>query len=122
MCLIDAAAVIREVGGGDIKIDFQLRNEFGSAFSAQGCSARMAIADWLYRDTNIHSYNGSIVKDENGIYSIASFNIPGTDTVNLRGAYVYQVSIRDILGNLEPPFQGKLIISQSADISFAQGG
>ena len=121
MCRFESVPDIYEVAGGDIDIDFQLRNELGGIFSAEGCTIRLAIADWLYRSPTLLKYTAEIKKDSNGIYSIASVYIPGADTVDLNGAYVYQVSMRDAYGHLEPPVQGKMVISKSADPEFVTG-
>lgn len=121
MCKLDNVPDIFEVAGGDIDIDFRLRNELGGFFSAEGCTIRLAIADWLYRYETLFTYDAEIKEDSNGILSIASVHIPGTDTVNMCGAYVYQISMRDSHGHLEPPVQGKLVISQSADPAFITG-
>lgn len=122
MCVIDTSATICEVGGGDIDIDFQLRNEFGGTYSAEGCKAQFVIADWLYRSPILFSCDGILKTDKNGAFSIISVHIPGAITADMCGAYVYQIGIRDDVGNLEPPIQGKMIISMSADADFAKGG
>ena len=122
MCKLDPVPKIVEVGGGDIDIDFQLKNDDGSAFSAEGCVIRLSISDWLYRSATLLVYEATLSADSNGIMSVASFHIPGYDTADMSGAYVYQISIKDYLGNYESPIQGKLVLLKNNNPDNIIGG
>lgn len=122
MCKLDPVPKIVEVGGGDIDIDFQLKNDDGSAFSAEGCVIRLSISDWLYRSAALLVYEATLSADSNGIMSVASFHIPGYDTADMSGAYVYQISIKDYLGNYESPIQGKLVLLKNNNPDNTIGG
>lgn len=123
MCKLDSTSAIIEVGGGDIDIDFDLKNQYNStAYNAEGCTARFSIADYLYRDTALLNYEATLKSDENGILSVASVRIPASDTVNMAGAYIYQVSIKDASGKVEPPVQGKIIFTRNIAADFVTGG
>lgn len=123
MCKQDTAPTIYEVGGGDITIEFDLTNRHdGSTYNADGCTAELAIADYIYRASTLHTYEATLKADSNGVLSVASFVVPASDSVNLSGAYVYQVSIKDASGNIEPPIQGKMVICPSINADFVNGG
>lgn len=122
MCKLDPVPKIVEVGGGDIDIDFQLKNDDGSAFSAEGCVIRLSISDWLYRSATLLVYEATLSADSNGIMSVASFHVPGYDTADMSGAYVYQISIKDYLGNYESPIQGKLVLLKNNNPDNIIGG
>lgn len=123
MCKLDNVPTIIEVGGGDINIDFDLKNQYnGTAYNAEGCTARFSVADYLYRDAALLNYEATLKSDENGILSVASVRIPASDTVDMTGAYIYQVSIKDASGNVEPPIQGKIIFARNIAADFVTGG
>lgn len=118
-----SAPTIYEVGGGDITIDFDLKNYHnGSAYNAENCTAQLAISDYLYRTTPLLKYEAAIKADLNGVLSVASFVIPASDSVKLSGAYIYQVSIKDASGNFESPMQGKMVICPGINADFVNGG
>ena len=52
------------------------------------------------------------------VNNVASVILDSEDTVNLSGKYIYQISIKDIEGNVEVPGQGILYITDNINRSF----
>lgn len=113
---------IHMVGGGDLDFCFRLRNRHGAIFDGTGCTVQVAVADYVHRDVPIAVYPATLSQDSGGLLSMAAVHIPPEDTVYLRGAFLYQVSVKDATGKLEPPAQGRLIIDRNIDSDFVTGG
>ena len=59
---------------------------------------------------------------EDGVVSnVLSVRLEPSDTVDLNGKYIYQITVRDVSGIVEIPDQGIMYITGNINKTFAQG-
>lgn len=107
------------VGGETRQFRFPLRDKKGRVFDVSGATANFSVVGAMNRSgAPIVSKPMDLVADENGITSVLTVTLLPAETVNLYGKYIYQVSIRDVYGDIEIPSQGVLFITNNIDRSF----
>jgi len=91
-----------------------------SPHSLVGCDARFSVVSYLNRGgAAIITKTMTIEEDEEEEeYNILSVTLSASDTVNLSGKYVYQISIRGEDGKYEIPKHGVMNITGNIDKSF----
>lgn len=90
-------------------------------FNAEGCTGNFSIVD--YSDKTGDPLISKPLKffigdDENGVKNVAVVDLIPKDTLGLAGKYIYQITIKDIDGEVEIPNQGFLLISHNINESF----
>lgn len=107
------------VGGETREFRFPLRDKKGKVFDASGATAIFSVVGAMNRTgVPIVSKPMDLIADENGITSVLTVTLFPTETVNLFGKFIYQISIRDFYGEIEIPSQGVLFITNNIDKSF----
>lgn len=110
----------RLVGGETRKRTFTLHHdEGGPIYNIPGAIAEMAVVDFV----NPHGEPrfrkpASVSADANGNYCEITVDLASVDTLNLQGKYIYQLTIRDALGNIAAP-KGLMYIAPNINKSFA---
>lgn len=108
-------APISFVGGATKTLGFRIFNRGGSPIDVSNCTARFAIID------AVNKYGKPILVKEMSPYpssdtgNILSVNLASSDTVDLFGKYLYQISIVDKDGSAEDPQQGDFYIFNNID-------
>lgn len=89
-------------------------------FGLSGCTANFSVVDYLDRTGAPIISKAMTVKlsDDGTIDNVLSVTLSPTDTVNLFGKYVYQISIQDVDGDVEIPNQGLMYINTNINKSF----
>ena len=63
-----------------------------------------------------------IVKSDDGVdFNVLRVSLEPTDTVDLFGKFVYQITIKDVDGNVDIPHQGIINISKNINRAFIRG-
>lgn len=111
------------VGGETQTISFYLKNQNGEPFDAAGSVSDFSFCNYSNKDgTPLKSYTPTLMAEgEHGVPCILSVTINGTDTANLSGKFVYQITIRDLEGKTEIPNQGIMNIARNIHQNFIQG-
>lgn len=89
-------------------------------FSLVDCEARFSVVNFLNKG------GAPLIIKEMTIQEIAEgepdnilyVKLDSTDTVDLSGKYIYQISIKDINGDIEIPKQGIMYITANIDKGF----
>lgn len=97
------------VGGGEFSAEFLMRDTAGEPFDAEGCSADFAVSR-RYGD-EIVTGGAEILCDDDGSFSVLRIGIPAEKTRNMRGEYIYQLSLTDIYGEIYEPVQGRMRVA-----------
>lgn len=98
---------INFVGGETQTFMFNLRTKEGNSFNANECEAEFALISYSGKNRDpVLTKDANIVSDDYGLDSVASVSLNPSETVNLHGKYIYQLTIRDKDGNIEIPGQG----------------
>ena len=82
-------------------------------------TSEFAIIDFINRSGSpILRKPMSVLNEDDGTSNSLTVNLLPDDTVKLEGKYVYQISIKDGLGNVEIPQQGLMYISNNINRGF----
>lgn len=85
-------------------------------FSVTGCTSNFSVVD--FRNKNgIPVVNKKMTIPDNSI-NILYVELLPTETYELSGKYIYQITIRDVSGNVEIPKQGLMYITNNINKSF----
>ena len=110
------------VAGQSNTLRWRLFTEQNVPFNADGCTGNFALVDYSdkYNDEPLVSKPLSFVigDDVTGAKNVATVDLLPTDTLGLYGKYIYQITIKDINGNIEIPKQGILFITNNINKSF----
>lgn len=90
-------------------------------FNADGCTGNFAVVDYSDQtgDPLISKPLDFVVgDDETGVKNIAVVDLEPDDTLGLYGKYIYQITIKDVDGEVEIPNQGFLQITHNINESF----
>lgn len=112
------------VGGSSEDLQFNLFcNEADpEPFSIFGGEANFSIVNFLNKNsTPLVSKKMKIgMNDEETHYNILRISLEPADTADLFGKFVYQITIRDIDGNVDIPHQGIINIHNNIDKIFVK--
>lgn len=104
------------VGGETHDLRFHLFTDSRKVFSATGASATFSVVYSVNRTGKpILSKPMTVLADDNGIESVLAVTLLPSETVDLFGKYIYQITIRDMGGETEIPSQGILGITNNID-------
>lgn len=89
-------------------------------FNLFGGTAKFSIVNFLNKNsTPLVSKDMEIdMNDEDTHYNVLRVSLEPEDTVDLFGKFVYQITIRDIDGNIDIPHQGIINIHNNIDKPF----
>jgi len=107
------------VGGETQELRFNLVNENGEAFDADGATVDFSICNYSNKvGEPILSYTPTLLADSHGVVSIVRVKIPKADTARLAGKFIYQITIVDLIGDSEIPKQGIMNITRNIHQDF----
>ena len=93
-----------------------------SVMNLQGASSEFALNDFVNPDGDpILPKSTEITEDDNGKACLLTVHLDVSDTINLDGKYIYQLTVHDLHGNTSAP-QGIMRIHKNIDRSFTVGG
>ncbi len=109
------------VAGQSKTLRWRLFTIYNAPFNAEGCLGNFSVVDYSDKtgDPLISkplTFNTGT--DETGVKNIASVDLLPSDTLGLRGKYIYQITVRDTDGEVEIPDQGILLISHNINESY----
>ena len=98
----------------------------GTPFDLAGCTANFSLVNYVNKHgAPLVSKTMTVEKedDEPGtIANILRVILTPSDTVELEGKFIYQITIMDDDGEVEPPFQGIMRIANNINKKFVTGG
>lgn len=104
------------VGGETHDLRFHLLTDTRKVFNASGCKATFSVVYSVNRTGSpVLSKPMTVLADDDGIESILAVTLLPTETVNLYGKYIYQITIQDMSGETDIPSQGILGITNNID-------
>lgn len=111
------------VGGETQNRVLTLQKEGGQKYDLPGATAHLAIVDFV----NCHSApvlakELQITQDGDGLYCVVTIPLSPSETVNLSGKHIYQITVKDVNGNTSIPQKGIMHISYNIDRSFILEG
>ena len=110
------------VAGQSNTLRWRLFTEQNVPFNADGCTGNFALVDYSdkYSDEPLVSKPLSflISDDATGVKNIATVDLLPNDTLGLYGKYIYQITIKNIDGEVEIPNQGIFNIFHNINESF----
>lgn len=107
------------IGGETQKRTLVLYKGNGSKYDIPGASAHFAIAEFVNADSNPRvAKDLPISEDADGACCVVTILLSPTETVNLAGKYLYQITIKDASGNTSIPQKGIMHIGCNIDKSF----
>lgn len=106
------------VGGKTQELNFRLKRPDGTPYNARACTANFAICNYSNKTgTPFVSITPEFRTEESGgVINILHIDLPATDTLELFGKYIYQITIIDDNGNVEIPNQGIMNITRNINI------
>lgn len=107
------------IGGATQRRIFTLyRLNTDTPYDIPGASAELAVVDFVNPKSETKLLKNIDVKsDSTGCYCEAVINLDSADTVNLSGKYIYQITIKDLFGNVVV-LRGIMYISENIDKTF----
>lgn len=90
-------------------------------FNAEGCVGNFSVVDFsdqMGEPLISKPLQFVIGDDERGTKNVATVDLIPSDTLELYGKYIYQITIKDIDGEAEIPNQGFLQITHNINESF----
>lgn len=93
-------------------------------FDLFSCTANFAIINYNNKNGTPRVSKEMEIRSENGVdgdvANILYVELEPSDTANLVGKFIYQITIRDISGEVEIPDQGIIHIANNINKSFVQ--
>lgn len=95
-------------------------HEGNKPFALSGCDANFAIVSYMNKTGApiVSKPMTAIMNSEGTADNVLTVTLLPSETVNLFGKYVYQITIKDISGNVEIPKQGILMITNNINKNF----
>lgn len=107
------------VGGETQKRMITLRKEGGDQYDLPGATAHFAIADFVNPgSTPLLAKDIQITEDADGRYCVVTIFLLPSETVDLFGKHVYQITVKDASGNVTIPQKGIMHIAYNIDRTF----
>ena len=102
------------VGGGFQSYEFILRNEEGSYYDLPDATVNLAIADYLDPSHLVFQLDTTTTKLQGTDCSCrALFTLSPTNTVNMSGRYIYQITVESSDGIVAPPLRGRMFVTKN---------
>ena len=108
------------VGGSTQKRIFTMTNESGVTYAYPGSSASISIIEYVNRGAPVLTKAATVGADASGKYCDVTAALTPSETLNLCGKYIYQLSIKDANGNYSIPMYGLMHIADNIDKSFVK--
>ena len=91
-------------------------------FSMTGCTSNFAIVGFTNkRGSPILSKTMKVLENADGsAFNVLSVELKPSETYDLSGKYIYQITIEDVNGNVEIPRQGLMYITNNINKGFIQ--
>ena len=88
-------------------------------FDLTGCSGRFALVNYLNKNgAPIFTKNMTVESGADDFDNILTVTLEPSDTADLAGKYIYQISLKDGDGDVEIPKQGIMYITKNIDQGF----
>ena len=105
------------IGGSTQEFIFHAYDESKEAFSLTSCTANLAIINYVNKGGEpLISKDMSITADDESasdvVYNVLKVTLLPSETVDLCGKYIYQITIKDVEDNTEPK-QGIMYIGNN---------
>ena len=91
-------------------------------FSMTGCTSNFSIVDFRNKaGTPLLTKTMNVLENADGSsFNVLSVDLTPSETYELSGKYIYQITIRDVNGNVEIPKQGLMYITNNINKGFIQ--
>lgn len=111
---------ISMVGGQSETIRWRLYDKNGDPYSGGDIQARFALTDFSDQssDEAVLTKDITFIAGDEGVNNVAQVNLDYSDTANLYGKYVYQLTIKDGIREAHIPGQGIIFIAHNIDQAF----
>lgn len=111
------------IGGGTQDIAFHAYFESnGRPFDLSSCTAELALINFVNNNgTPLLTKPMTVMGSGDGgesVNNVLLVTLQPSDTVGLSGKYIYQISIKDAKGDVEPPAQGIMLIKKNINSGF----
>lgn len=108
------------VGGETQNLRFHMyRVKTETPFNVSGCTASFAVAYYQYRlDGPILTKDMTIDETELEYGNVFAVDLEPSDTVDLSGKFIYQITVKDQDGEVEIPKQGILYVIDNIHKAF----
>ena len=115
---------IRFVGGSSETMEFNMYydEEKTKPFNLYGGEANFSIVNFINKNSTPPVSKKMEIGMNNAetCYNVVRVSLEPADTVDLFGKFVYQITLRDIEGNVDIPHQGIINIYNNIDKSFTK--
>lgn len=109
------------VAGQSNTFRWRLWTQSKAAFNADGCTGNFAILDFSDQNADEPVLSKPLtfeIGDESGAKNVARLDLSPSDTVDLHGYYIYQITIVDVDDEAEIPGQGRVHIAHNINSGF----
>jgi len=91
-------------------------------FSMAGCTANFAIVSFINKSGApiVSKVMGTAHNKDGTVENVLTVSLTPAETVDLFGKYIYQITIKDMSGEVEIPKQGILMITNNINKSFVR--
>ena len=115
---------IRFVGGSseDLQFNMYYDEEKTKPFNLFGGEANFSIVNFINKNSTPLVSKGMEIgmNDAETHYNVVRVSLEPADTVDLFGRFVYQITLKDIDGNVDIPHQGIINIHNNIDKAFTK--
>lgn len=114
--------ILKFVGGSTQDLAFHVYfQSYETPFDLSSCTANFAVINYTNRDGEpVISKAMTVEHDTGSLSNILSVTLLPSDTVDLVGKYIYQVTIRDVAGYTEIPDQGIMFIANNINKNYVR--
>lgn len=107
------------IGGSTQTFAINFKTESGALFDAAGCNASFSVLHYSGRNGHpVITKDVQIQMGEDGTLCRGIVGFLPEDTMNLRGRFIYQISVKAPNGEIEIPGQGIMNIQQNIHPQF----
>lgn len=101
------------VGGCTADFEFNLKNESGNPYNAEGFKAYLTVAPRRKKEV-CFSLECSLGENDDGAMSVLKTEISPQETLSLEGEFIYQLTlINSITKKVMPHLQGRMFIGRN---------
>lgn len=113
---------IEFIGGFSEDMIFNLKNEHGVPFDANGLEVDFSIISYADKlGTPVISKYATLVDDGTGAFTILKINFTPNESVDLYGKYIYQITFKNSTNkSVKMPLQGVLTVYRNINPSFVR--
>ena len=104
------------VGGATQQLAFHTYFENnGRPLSMRGCTGYFSVAEYMNRLPADYQNDGYHREQTDATDNILRVELEPSDTVNLAGKFIYQVTIKGSEGDVDIPYQGIMYVTRNID-------